>query len=447
MAGQNLPQPDAEALAHSAALVAHIAAEIAAAGGWIPFSRYMELALYAPGLGYYTSDLPKLGAPSRGADFITAPELSPLFGATLANTVADIMRQSAPQVLECGAGSGRLAVDVLRALEVADCLPASLAARQREKISREVPHLAHRVTWLDALPARIEGAVIANELLDAMPVQVIEWSADGAAEHGVSEVNGQLAIAKRPLNGRLEVVASEMAIKWAFPRGVGVGQDADGRSVEGAGAADSNATGVRAGVSRELARTTAEGVAALPTTRATAASAASYVSEISLAAQAWVRSATAALHGGALLLVDYGFPAHEFYHPQRNRGTLMCHYRHYAHQDPLWMPGLCDITAHVDFSAMARAAHESGGDVAGYTSQAAYLIDAGLIEALMAAQARLGATETGMSTEAQRLALNNQVQRLTSPAEMGELFKVLCISKGAMEDLRGFRRNDRSHTL
>jgi SAM-dependent MidA family methyltransferase len=145
--------------------------------------------------------------------------------------------------------------------------------------------------------------------------------------------------------------------------------------------------------------------------------------------------------------VDYGFPAHEFYHPQRNRGTLMCHYRHYAHQDPLWMPGLCDITAHVDFSAMARAAKDSGGDVAGYTSQAAYLIDAGLIEVLMAAQAGLGATESGMSTEAQRLALNNQVQRLTSPAEMGELFKVLCISKGAMDDLRGFRRSDRSHTL
>jgi SAM-dependent MidA family methyltransferase len=310
-----------------------------------------------------------------------------------------------------------------------------------------VPHLAHRVTWLDALPARIEGAVIANELLDAMPVQVIEWSTDGAAEHGVSVVNGQLAIAKRPLNGRLEVVASEMATKWAFSRGVGVGLGADERSVEGAGAAGGAATDVRGGVSREHARTTAEGVAALRTTRATTASAASYVSEISLAAQAWVSSATAALHGGALLLVDYGFPAHEFYHPQRNRGTLMCHYRHYAHQNPLWMPGLCDITAHVDFSAMARAAHESGGDVAGYTSQAAYLIDAGLIEALMAAQARLGATETGMSTEAQRLALNNQVQRLTSPAEMGELFKVLCISKGAMEDLRGFRRNDRSHTL
>jgi SAM-dependent MidA family methyltransferase len=393
---KNLPKPDDASRAHSAQLVTHIARVIDEAGGWIPFSHYMQLALYTPQLGYYASDLPKLGAPQSGADFITAPELSSLFGATLARSLAAIMQHSAPQVLEFGAGSGKLAIDVLQTLHAMDALPeryfivelsATLRDRQRACIAAALPQLVDRIEWLDALPSTFSGAMLANEVLDAMPVAQVEWCAGQHFEHGVSLENGQLMPSKRPINGLLQAYMANMPMDWAGSVGT-----------------------------------------------------ASYMSEIGLEGQAWTRTLAQCLQRGAALLVDYGFPAHEFYHPQRDQGTLMCHYRHYAHQDPLWMPGLCDITAHVDFSAIAYAAHDAGAQLLGYATHASYLLDAGLLEALGEANADPN------QSDAQRFARNNQVQRLTSPAEMGELFKVLCFGKG-VDSIPGFRRNDRSHTL
>lgn len=386
MSAATLPVPSPEAQAHSAKLVALIAAEIQNNGGWLPFSRYMELALYAPGLGYYTAGARKFG---EAGDFITAPELSSLFGRTLARQLVQIMQASSPYILELGAGSGKLAVDILSELEVLGELPeryailevsADLRQRQQQLIAERLPHLAEKVRWLDALPDEISGAVIGNEVLDALPVHLVHWQAAGIVERGLSLTeSGQLCWQDRPITDPALLAAAQH---------IQVPDD--------------------------------------------------YLSELPLAANGLITSLGQRLQHGALLFIDYGFGAREFYHPQRDRGTLMCHYRHYAHDDALFLPGLQDITAHVDFTAVAEAGIDAGLAFLGYTSQAYFLLNCGITELL---------NQVSPDDLKAYAPLSGQVQKLTSPAEMGELFKVIGLGKGIEIPLKGYARGDLSRML
>ena len=389
----SLPQPSADALAQSARLLETIEAELAAAGGWIPFARYMELALYAPGLGYYSGGARKFGP---GGDFITAPELTPLFGQALAAQVEQVMRASAPALIEVGAGTGLLAADLLLELERRDCLPerygilelsGELRERQFDALAAKAPHLAARVQWLDALPERFAGAVVANEVLDVMPVHLVVSRAEGLFERGVA-IAADAAGARR--------------LCWA--------------DVPAAGAVAEAALAL-----------------ALPVPQS-----GEYVTELNLAGKAWVAAWAERLQAGALLLIDYGYPRAEYYLPSRSGGTLLCYYRHHAHGDPFLWPGLNDITAFVDFTAVAEAGFDAGLDVQGYTTQAQFLFNCGVLDCL----ARRGPQESAGYIRAARA-----VQRLTAPQEMGELFKVLALSRGLEGPLLGFARGDRLHAL
>lgn len=379
-----LPEPDAHAAESSRRLVAHIAAEIERAGGWIPFTRYMELALYAPGLGYYSGGARKFGA---AGDFVTAPELSPLFAQCLAAQVGQILAAGAPRLLEAGAGSGALAAELLLELERGGMPPeryeilelsGELRARQRETLRARAPHLASRVAWLDTLPERFSGAIVANELLDALPTHIVAWREEGIFERGVALKGGAFAWQERPAAGALLAAAQGLTIS------------------------------------------------------------APYISEINLAARAWIAEWGRILQRGALLLIDYGFPRREIYHPQRAEGTLMCHFRHHAHGDPFWLPGLNDITAHVDFTAIAEAGYEAGLDVLGYTSQGQFLLNCGLADRLARLHETAGEGYPAFASGA---------QKLISPAEMGELFKVIALGRGMNLPPHGFLRGDRSHAL
>ncbi len=374
-----LPPPDAAALAHSQRLVDVIRTAIVVEGGWISFARYMELALYAPGLGYYAAGATKLGP---DGDFITAPEMTPLFGQALAVQLAAILDATEGRcVLELGGGSGALAADLLRALANRDALPAryellepspDLRARQQTTLAQRVPELLPLVRWLDVLPESIDGAVIANEVLDAVPTHVLVRADGNYYELGVELRVGSaepsdeapFAWARRPAERRLQALAA-----MRFPAGD------------------------------------------------------PYQNEVNPAAEALVGELARRLVGGAILFIDYGFPSAEYYHSQRDGGTLMCHTRHRAHGDPFLWPGLTDITAHVDYSAMAAAGIAAGCRVAGYTAQAAFLLGCGILD--MLAKGR----EPG-SVDYLKAAV--PVQRLLSPAEMGELFKVLALTKSEL---------------
>lgn len=380
----SLPPPDAEASRHSRILVERIVGEIGRAGGWIPFARYMELALYAPGLGYYTAGAHKLG---RGGDFVTAPELTPLFGQTLAAQAAQVLELAGGHILELGAGSGRLACDVLLELERLGRLPddyailevsPDLRQRQRERLASDAPHLLDRVRWLDALPERFSGLILANEVLDALPAHLLHWRDGTVQERGVGWNGEGFLWADRPL-------AEGELLAWA--RRLPVAGD--------------------------------------------------YLSEVCPLAPALVRSLAAMLETGVALFLDYGFPRAEYYHPDRREGTLMCHYRHHAFTDPFVLPGLADITAHVDFTAVADAALDAGLKVLGYTTQAHFLLNCGLLE-------RLGREEVGSVSYLKQAA---KVQMLLQPTEMGEFFKVMAVGRGMGEALLGFHRGDRRHVL
>lgn len=380
-----LPAPSGDALAHSRRVADHLRSLIGDAGGWLPFSRFMDAALYAPGLGYYAAGATKFGG---GGDFVTAPELTPLFGRTLAHAIAPVLLATNGEVLELGAGSGRLAADVLGELEALGRLPAryaildvsaDLRERQRETIRRAVPHLADRVHWLDALPEHFSGVIVGNEVLDALPVEVVHWTDAGPRVRGVVTQGDGFAWQDRPI---------------ADP----------------------------------VLNARAEALGCTP----------DYVSEIHLAAEALIVSLAGCLDRGLILMIDYGFPAREYYHPQRHMGTLRAHYRHRALDDPFYLPGLTDLTAHVDFSAVARAGMAAGLTLAGFTSQASFLLNSGLTELLM---------QTPPTDAAAYLPQANAVQRLVSPAEMGELFKVIGLTRGEVPPLAGFARGDRQHTL
>jgi SAM-dependent MidA family methyltransferase len=381
----HLPAPSLDAQALSDQLSALVANEIQAAGGWISFARYMELALYAPGLGYYSAGSRKLG---EAGDFVTAPEMSPLFARCIARQLAQLHGEGLRNVLEIGAGSGALAVELLLEMAALGCLPDSylilelsgdLRERQRETIAQRAPSLSNRVHWLDGLPAQFEGVVLANELLDATPAHWIRVSTNGIEEIGVAAGKaGVFESAQRAANGALLASATDLALSQG------------------------------------------------------------YETEINLSARALVTSLSRQLTRGVMLFIDYGFPAREFYHPQRDHGTLMCHYRHHSHDDPFAFVGLQDITTHVDFSAIATAAFDNGAALVGYATQAQFLINCGITEllsAIPASDARVYAP------------LAAQAQKLLSPAEMGELFKVIALGKGIDTPLLGFTRGDKSHTL
>lgn len=380
-----LPPPDTVALAHSAQLTALIRARIAEAGGWLAFADYMELALYAPGLGYYAAGATKFGA---AGDFVTAPELTPLFGQTLATTLAAVLAEVGGDCLELGAGSGRLAAAVLPELARLGQLPehyailelsADLRERQRAFLAATIPELVGRVVWLDALPEHFTGGIFGNEVLDATPVQRVRWAGEGLFVQGVVWQGERFVVAERPLiSGPVFTAAQALMV--------------------------------------------APGV----------------TSEIGLAARGLMQTLAERLVAGAVVWVDYGFPQAEFYHPQRADGTLMCHYRHHSHVDPFVWPGLNDITAHVDFSAIATVAEAAGLAVLGYAPQAAYLLEAGVLD-------RLQTMDTGC---ADYFPVVSAVQKLLQPHEMGELFKVLAVGRGVSTPLPGFGgRGDRRHAL
>lgn len=385
----NLPQPAADALAQSAALAGQLRDQIARSGGWISFADYMHGALYTAGLGYYSGGAHKFGA---AGDFITAPELTPLFGQALAHQLAEITAQSADEIIEIGAGTGHLAADLLLELAAIDRLPTryrilevsgELRARQAETLARRAPGLAERVTWIDTLPARFSGAVVANEVLDVMPVHIVAWRDGKVFERGVGlDAEGAFAWSDRPASTRLSTAA----------RALGAPMPNEGE----------------------------------------------YVSELNLAGPAWIADWSHRLERGAVVLIDYGYPRAEYYLPSRSNGTLLCYYRHHAHGDPFLWPGLNDITSFVDFTAVAEAAFNAGLNIYGYTNQARFLYNCGILERLAA---------RGDQTTPDYIRAARAVQRLTAPQEMGELFKVLTVGKGLAEPLLGHRHGDRLHGL
>lgn len=404
----NAVAPSAQALADSRELVRRIGAEIDAAGGWVGFDRYMQRVLYEPGLGYYTGPNRVFGA---DGDFVTAPEMSSLFGRCIATQCAQWLG-GAGEIVEFGAGSGALATQLLSALRDAHAMPrtyaivelsATLRERQRATIAAAGDELLARVRWLDELPRRIDGVVLANEVLDAMPVRVFRLAGTVVYERGVSRTHdGSLGWAERDADERFAArVRERLAQAWS------AGAD-DARGFEG----DPNAS-----------------VGAAPQ---------GYVSELGEQAEAWVATVGSRLVRGAMLLIDYGFPRREFYHPQRDQGTLRCHFRHRAHDDPFLWPGLQDVTAHVDFSGVAEAAARAGLDTLGFASQARFLLDCGLLEACVALPRD---DLVGWTRETQA------VQRLLSEAEMGELFKAIAFGRGVPDDAIGFRTRDRRASL
>jgi len=385
-----LPAPDADSALHSQRCREYIVERIAAAGGAVSFAEFMQHALYAPGLGYYSAGSTKFGP---GGDFVTAPEVSPLFAAVVARQAAPVIAAlDGAEMFEFGAGSGVLAAQVLGRLDALDALPErysilevspELAERQQRHIEAKLPGLADRVQWVADRPDGFRGVVVANEVLDALPVERFVRRSDGVRQCTVS------------LDGE-RFVWSERAAPDALAAEVARLEDALGGAL-------------------------ADG----------------YRSEVSPAARHWVADLGAMLEEGIALLFDYGLPRNEYYAPDRADGWLRCHFRHHAHNDPLILTGIQDITTWVDFSAVADAARESGLEVAGFSAQAQFLLGGGLIDELQAIVDRTGDTP----------ALSREVKLLTLPGEMGEHFKCLGLAAGDVMPPAAFAMGDRSHRL
>jgi SAM-dependent MidA family methyltransferase len=379
------PSLSPEMTEHSARVVEVVRSRIEAGGGWLAFDDYLRIVQYAPGLGYYSAGAQKFGP---AGDFVTAPELSGLFGHCIARQCEQVLRHSAGGVLELGAGSGALAANVLTRLQAVQCLPeryqilevsADLRARQQQRLSALPTVLRERITWLDTLPdPPVSGVILANEVLDALPFKRFAISADGVLERGIG------------LSSAAQLIEAERA-------------------------ADSS-------LSREVARVAAGVPDAWPM---------GFASELCPMMDPWIHALSAALANGAILLVDYGSSRREYYHPQRVQGTLRCHFRHRAHEDVLLYPGLQDITAWVDFTRVAEAASDAGLDVAGYATQAAFLLACGIERELAIVTAPL---------EHARLA--SQARTLLLPGEMGETFKVMALTRGLDAPLLGFSYQD-----
>jgi SAM-dependent MidA family methyltransferase len=387
----SLPGLTADELEHGARLAARIREAIADAGGWISFARYMEMVLYEPGLGYYSAGARKLGA---GGDFVTAPEVAPVFSACMAGQCAEILAgQGGGDVLELGAGTGAMAAAMLSEFESLGTLPgrylildlsADLRERQRATLSAAVPRLLHRVEWLERLPEGFEGVVVANEVLDALPVDRFVWRDGGARALGVAAAAAGFEWAEAPacpaLRAAVEAIRRDCGVDWH-----------DG-----------------------------------------------YVSEVNTGLEPWLAAVAGALRRGVVLLVDYGLPRREFYAADRSSGTLLCHFRHRFNDDPFARPGLQDITAWVDFTAVAEAAERAGLELAGYTTQAHFLIGNDLAGRLQ---------HVSSLDPVRRVNLSRQAMVLTLPGEMGERFKVIALAKASAAPLRGFAVRDLRHTL
>jgi SAM-dependent MidA family methyltransferase len=383
-------KPDADALAHSERLRDVIIAAIEQAGGKIPFSQFMQLALYAPGLGYYSAGAPKFGAQG---DFITAPEISPLFSYCLANQCATIMAQlTKPSIIEFGAGSGKMAADILQQLATLNALPecyyilevsADLIQRQQQTIKAQCPNLFDNVCWLSTLPTEpLNAIVIANEVLDAMPVELFQQTAHGIEQVFVTYEDKRFnAMPSSVESAPLQTAIDNITQEYDFPEG--------------------------------------------------------YSSEINVLLAPWVHSLYEIIEQGVVLLIDYGYPRAEYYHPQRSQGTLQCFYRHQVHNDPFLLLGLQDITAHVDFTAVAEAAVDAGFSVLGFSNQATFLLNNDLLS-LSTALA---------NDEIARFNINQQIKQLTLPSEMGESFKVIGLAKQYNHPLKGFAFGDKLHLL
>lgn len=379
-----------------AELIAH---EIRENGGWMRFERFMELALYAPGLGYYSGGRRVLGRlPQDGSDFVTAPELTPLFGETLAQQLSQALDATGTdEVWEFGAGTGALAVQLLGELgdrisryTIVD-LSGSLRDRQHQHIIKAQPELAHKVVWADSLPDEMRGVVIGNEVLDAMPVQLMRWTGQQWMARGVALLEPDAA--QTPSS-------SSPTFVWADRP--------------------------------------ASDDARPPTDRADADYAPGTVTETHGQAEAFVSTLAQRMTRGAAFFLDYGFPEAEYYHPQRTDGTLMCHHAHTSDPDPLVMVGDKDITSHVNFTGVALAGQEAGWEVLGYTSQGHFLTNCGLAEAL---------ASTGQVSTVDQVKARAAMQMLVTEHEMGELFKVIGFVKGPWFEAIGFSQGDRTHTL
>jgi len=378
-----MPSPGPDAIEHSERVAALVAADIERAGGWIPFDQYLQRVLYEPQLGYYASATRKFGDAASGGDFVTAPEISPLFAQALAEQLTQLFQQVPTRIVEFGAGSGALARDLLAAFAQRGVTleSYSIVEVSADLIERQQRQLLNTpVQWCAEPPSEFEGLMLANEVLDVMPFKLFLKRNGVTLERGVvmqGHGGGRFAFAEQACGD--ELAAAVVAIEsnhGSLPNG--------------------------------------------------------YASEVNLVAESWMRAAAQWLKRGALLVIDYGFPQREYYHPQRLMGTMMCHFRHHAHADPLWMPGLNDVTAHVDFTAMADAAHGAGFDVNGYTTQAHFLLNCGVLQ-------HLAANHTPQQSGA--------MHKLVSEAEMGELLKVLCVGRGIDAALIGFAHGDRRHTL
>jgi SAM-dependent MidA family methyltransferase len=385
-----LPTPSSDAKKHSEQLASLIQHTIKKVGGWIDFAEFMQLALYATALGYYSAGSQKFG---NTGDFVTAPEISPLFAQTISNQIAQVLRKTNGDILELGAGTGKLAADTLLTLaqlepelqavptqyfilEVSD----HLRQVQLETLQKELPkELMQRVVWLNVLPVAFDGVVIANEVLDAIPVHLVHTTPQGLCGRGVVFDGVDFAFQDMPLT---EQHLLDAVNKLNLPNG--------------------------------------------------------YITEICPAASGLIASLANMLQHGIILMIDYGFAAREYYHPQRNQGTLMCHYQHYAHIDPLVNVGLQDITAHVDFTSIAYAGVNHGLALSGFCSQAQFLMNCGILDVM---------SQVSPQDMARYAPLAAAAQKLLSPAEMGDLFKVIAFSKGFEEALIGFVSGDKSHTL
>jgi len=386
-----LPNPDALSAAHSARVADFIRARMSDAGGSVSFAEFMQHSLYAAGLGYYAAGSIKFGA---GGDFVTAPEVSSIFGRVLARQCAEVLTEvRGGSILEYGAGSGKLASDVLKALERLDALPerydilevsGDLQQRQAEYLRAEIPELVSRVSWIQAPPENHAGVIIANEVLDALPVERFIRTATGVEQLRV--------VAEGNAFGNIQSLAPETLSQAVLA------------------------------IEEELGDS-------LP---------AGYVSEISLGMPGWVSTLADSLKHGLVFLFDYGVTRREYYAHERSGGWLRCHFRHHVHDDPLILSGIQDLTAWVDFSAVAEAAVNAGLDVAGYSAQAQFLLGGGL-DAEMREFASLPLTT--------QLALSGQIKTLTLPAEMGERFKCMALRRGELSTPSAFGLADRTHTL
>lgn len=400
----NLPPPSLDAIEHSQKVLATILSQIRHHNGLISFAEYMQLALYAPGLGYYQVGNQKFG---REGDFITAPELSPLFSGCIAGEIASVLQHlKGGDILEFGAGSGILAAEILLSLKGLNQLPhrycilelsPELKERQLNTIKSRAPDLLSLVQWLDKLPEHpFRGFILANEVCDAMPVHRFIQNENDLFELCVSENQGKLIWQSIPISN--EYNSAHNRYSFLTPTDLKGFQDLQLKL-------DKNKI---------------------------------YGSEINLNLNPWIQALSQPLEQGVCLVIDYGFPRSEYYHPDRSMGTLMCHYQHHAHGDPFFYPGLQDITAHVDFTAIAEAAESANLDVLGFTNQASFLISCGLLELV---------SQTQSDSPNGAFKHHHAIQTLTSPAEMGELFKVIALGKNYEGPLKGFLLNDKRHRL